>query len=178
MDGTVFVWVDVPIPYPAESINSEMIAPLRTISWLPATPVQTDPEGMHEEQDGLEGQANQFATEKKGKKGKHVRNKGRGRTIGKGKIDGKAHSKEPVPEDDGHFARSQSHLQSREFEARRNQHLQWGQRSHNHFGSGQQWQSHRLQDQWQDGYDIPEQQWLAQPLQDRWQDRYGRINTQ
>ena len=148
MDDTLYVWVDVPFPYPAEQINSQMIAPLRTFCWLPPTPVLTEAPSMHEELEGHEKQADRLADEKKDNKDKRVKNKGKGKTIGKGKLDWqrKARLKESIHEDGGHFARSQSHLQSQEFQARRIQHLQLGQRNRSDSYREHQWQEHQWQD--------------------------------
>ena len=148
MDHTLYVWVDVPFPYPAETINSQMISPLCTDCWLPPTPVLHDAPSMKEEQKGNEKQADRLADDQKDKKDRSAKNKGKGKAIGKGKFERqrKGRLKESGHDDGGHFARSQSDLQSRDFQARRIQYLQLGQRHRSDSYQEQQWQEHRWQD--------------------------------
>ena len=136
----MYVWIDAPIPSPAAELNSQMIEPLRTFCWLPPTPVLL-PQEMPEETDGQEEKVEKLANDKTGKKHKGVKNKGKGKTIGKGNVIGQRKEllKKPVPEDDGHYARSQLHLQSREFHSRRIQHLQLPQRHRGWNWQQQQW---------------------------------------
>lgn len=139
----MYVWIDAPIPSPAAELNSQMIEPLRTFCWLPPTPVLL-PQEVPEETDRQEEKVEKFVNDEKANMHKGVKNKGKGKTTGKGNViaQRKRLLKKPVLEDEEHYARSQKHLQSREFNARRLQHLQLPQRHRGWNWQHQQWEVH------------------------------------